>query len=168
MTTPPFGSPSENNPYENNPYEPYGQSGGQASGQAGAQDGGAPYGAPYTPPAQPCGQPTGPYGAAPYGGYGYPVPARTNGLAIGSLVTSLVSLTLCMGMTGVVGAILGHVARGQIKRNNEQGGGLALAGIIIGWLGFAFFVGFVVLMIVLVAVADNSVTDCSTYDCTYG
>lgn len=32
-----------------------------------------------------------------------------------------------------VGAILGHVARSQIRRNGQTGGGFALAAIIVGW-----------------------------------
>jgi uncharacterized membrane protein YvbJ len=67
----------------------------------------APYTAPYTAP----------YGAAP----------KTNGLAIASLVTSLV----CFGF---IGLILGIVASNQIKNSNgtQTGQGLATAGIIIG------------------------------------
>jgi hypothetical protein len=34
----------------------------------------------------------------------------------------------------LVGAILGHVAMGQIKKTGEQGRGIALAGVIIGWV----------------------------------
>jgi hypothetical protein len=29
--------------------------------------------------------------------------------------------------------VLGHVARHQIKRTGEQGGGMALAGLLLGW-----------------------------------
>ena len=55
---------------------------------------------------------------------------KTNGLAIASLVLSLVGF-------GFIAAILGHVALGQIKRQNEAGRGLALAGVIIGWVATA-------------------------------
>lgn len=78
------------------------------------------------------------YGAPNYPppGYQYPhvPPPGTNGLAIGSLVVSLVSAFVCCGALGFVGAIMGHVARGQIRATGEQGDGIALAGIIIGWL----------------------------------
>jgi Domain of unknown function (DUF4190) len=79
-----------------------------------------------------------------YPGYGYAVPIvsvgqKTNGFAIASLVVSLSSLAfvICYGAGGLVaalGAIFGHVARWQIARRGEGGGGMALAGIIIGWL----------------------------------
>ena len=51
---------------------------------------------------------------------------RTNIMAIVALVLSVVGLA-------PVGAILGHVARRQIKQSGEGGDGLALAAIIIGW-----------------------------------
>lgn len=58
----------------------------------------------------------------------------TNGLAIASLV---VSLTCC---GGVLGIIFGHIALGQIKRTGEEGRGLALAGLIIGYVILALIV----------------------------
>jgi hypothetical protein len=36
--------------------------------------------------------------------------------------------------------VCGHVARSQIRRTGEQGAGLALAGLILGWIGFGFTV----------------------------
>jgi tetratricopeptide (TPR) repeat protein len=59
-------------------------------------------------------------------------PARTNHLAIASLVLSLCGLLFCV--SAPVGAVLGHVARGQIRDRGETGDGLATAGIIVGWL----------------------------------
>ena len=62
---------------------------------------------------------------------------KTNGLAIGALVTGIAALPLsfCYGvggiLAGLVGAILGHVARRQIRERGEDGGGMALAGIIV-------------------------------------
>jgi hypothetical protein len=65
--------------------------------------------------------------------YGYQLAPPTNGLAIASLVTSVAMLAFCFPLA-VVGAILGHVARRQIRERGEGGDGLALAGIIIGWI----------------------------------
>jgi curved DNA-binding protein CbpA len=59
-------------------------------------------------------------------------PARTNNLAVASLVVSLCGLLFCV--SAPVGAVLGHVARGQIRDRGENGDGLAMAGIIVGWL----------------------------------
>jgi hypothetical protein len=56
----------------------------------------------------------------------------TNGLAIASLACGLAQFVF--GPLATIPAIVfGHVARHQIKRTGEQGGGLALAGLILGW-----------------------------------
>jgi hypothetical protein len=60
-------------------------------------------------------------------------------MAIAAMVVSIVgALGLCAygvgGFIGLVGAILGHVARRQIRTRNEGGEGMALAGIIVGWI----------------------------------
>jgi len=71
-------------------------------------------------------------------------PSRTNGLAIASLACGLAQFGF--GPLATIPAIvLGHMARSQIKRTGEQGAGLALAGLILGW-------GAVILGIVLTAV----------------
>lgn len=64
-----------------------------------------------------------PYQAAP--------PARTNAMAVAALICALGGLITII--SAPVGAILGHVARRQIRETGEEGDGMALAGIIIGW-----------------------------------
>jgi hypothetical protein len=66
-----------------------------------------------------------------------------NGLSIASLILSILGFS-------IVGAILGHVALSQIKRTNEAGSGLAIAGIILGWVTFA---GFLLLVIIIAGMA---------------
>jgi hypothetical protein len=78
----------------------------------------------YSTPATPPG-----YG---YPAYAYPAAAPTNGLAIAALVCALAGLAV--GISAPVGAILGHIARRQIRERGEQGDGMALAGIIVGWI----------------------------------
>jgi uncharacterized protein DUF4190 len=91
-------------------------------------------------PAQPGypGQPgwTPPPGYPPYPAYVYAPAQPTNGMAIASMVTSIAAFVICGGLFGIVGAILGHVARKQCRERGEQGEGMALAGIIVGWIGF--------------------------------
>jgi uncharacterized protein DUF4190 len=67
--------------------------------------------------------------------YGYG--PRTNSAAIASLVFGIASWLVCPFIGGVVAVILGHVARGQIRRTGEGGGGLAIAGLILGYLHLA-------------------------------
>jgi hypothetical protein len=118
-----------------------------------------PYGAPY-PPSNPYGPPAG---------YGYQPPKPTNGLAIGSMVTSIAgAVFLCLygvgGIVGLVGAILGHVAMRQIKANDQNGRGMALAGVIVGWIAFALMIVIVaVIVIFFIAVSDDCYTDSSGY-----
>jgi len=58
--------------------------------------------------------------------------AGTNGLAIASLACGLAQFVF--GPLATIPAIVfGHMARHQIKRTGEQGAGLALAGLILGW-----------------------------------
>ena len=58
---------------------------------------------------------------------------RINGLAVASLACGLAQLVF--GPLAAIPAIVfGHVARHQIKRSGEQGAGLALAGLILGWV----------------------------------
>lgn len=97
--------------------------------------------------------PAGPLGGVSHyqaGGYpvpatpGYlPAPAPTNGLAIGSLVCALLGISL-------PAVIMGHIARRQIKEGNQAGDGLAVAGLVIGWLGMAFYA-----LMFLVAIAAS-------------
>ncbi|MCX7855039.1 MAG: DUF4190 domain-containing protein [Anaerolineae bacterium] len=78
----------------------------------------------------------GPYTPPP--SYGYPPPSPpTNGLAIASLVLSLLGLIGVLPLLGtVLGLIFGYSARNQIaqSRGTQGGEGLAKAGIIIGWV----------------------------------
>ena len=55
-----------------------------------------------------------------------PGPPRTNVFAIISLIAAFV--------LPIVGIIFGYLARAQIRRTQEEGAGLALAGLIVGWV----------------------------------
>ncbi|TQK19436.1 uncharacterized protein DUF4190 [Microbacterium sp. SLBN-154] len=103
-----------------------------AYGQPPAQTpypGPSPYGATAPYGSQP------PYGNAPYGAYAAP---RTNVLAIVSLISSIASFVVLPFIGSLVGVITGHMALSQIKRTGEQGRGLALAGMIVGYVGLGF------------------------------
>lgn len=71
---------------------------------------------------------------------GHPAPRylgrTTNRMAIASLALSLTGLSTC-GVSAILGAILGHVARRQIRERGQLGDGLAVAGIVVGWLLYA-------------------------------
>jgi Domain of unknown function (DUF4190)/Domain of unknown function (DUF1707) len=97
--------------------------------------------------------PAGPSGpVVPYHmGYYPPVmPAPpTNGLAIGSMVCGIAEI-FTLGFAAIPAVILGHLARGQIKRTGERGDGMAIAGLILGYLGIAGW-----LLVILAIAAHN-------------
>lgn len=70
-------------------------------------------------------------------------PQKTNGLAIASLVSSF--------FISILGIILGFVALNQIKKSGEDGRGLALAGIIIGFVAIGITILIVILQVVALA-----------------
>ena len=75
--------------------------------------------------------------------------AKTNELAIASLACGIAQFAF--GPVATIPAIvLGHVARHQIKRTGEQGAGLALAGLILGW---ATLILVIILVVVGLAMA---------------
>jgi hypothetical protein len=101
------------------------------------------------------------YGIEPaYPTYGYQTPMvvaaapRTNPLAIASLVCSLTGFVMC-GVPSLVGAILGHVARKQIRERGEDGAGMALAGIITGWIIFGLMLLFGIFYVGVIVYAFN-------------
>jgi hypothetical protein len=78
-------------------------------------------------------------------------PPKTNPMAIGSLVLSL----LWLGGLGSVGAVvLGHMAKREITRSQgrQSGANLATAGLAIGYIGLAIMV--VYLLIYVAALAN--------------
>jgi hypothetical protein len=74
--------------------------------------------------------------------------AKTNGLAIASLVCGLAQFMF--GPLATIPAIVfGHMARHQIRRSGEQGAGLALAGLILGWAAVILGIALLVVGLVL-------------------
>lgn len=82
-------------------------------------------------------QPVYPQQGFPQHGYGgYPQqPAGTNGLAIASLICSILGAFCGIGF--LVGIVLGVLALTQIKTTGQQGRGMAIAGIVIGGVSIA-------------------------------
>ncbi len=86
---------------------------------------------PQLPPGYPPPPPGyGPYGGYPPGGY-YPYARPNNGLAIASLVCGCLPFLI---ITPFLAVIFGHIARRQVQQRGENGGGMALAGLILGYI----------------------------------
>jgi len=63
--------------------------------------------------------------------------AKTSAMAVWSLVLGILSL-LCFGIiAGIPAIVLGHMGRSKIKQSRGAltGGGMALAGLILGYIG---------------------------------
>ncbi|MBT3165377.1 DUF1707 and DUF4190 domain-containing protein [Streptomyces sp. Vc74B-19] len=79
---------------------------------------------------------------------------RTNGKALASMVCGV----LCVatgGVTGLPAVILGHMAQSEIRRTGESGDGLALTGLVLGWLSLAGWLIFLGLFGLLAVVATS-------------
>lgn len=78
--------------------------------------------------------------------YSPPQTPRTNGLAIATLVLGICGFA-------ILPVVLGHIALGQIRSRHEGGAGLAVAGLVLGYLAL---VGYLVLAVIaIVAVAGG-------------
>lgn len=89
--------------------------------------------APAPPPAPVPAPPPAPTGVYPQ----LPV-ARTNGLAVASLVLGIVSF-FCFGFifpVPLLAIVFGHLSLDRIARSGgaEKGRGLAIAGLVLGWI----------------------------------
>lgn len=96
------------------------------------------------------------------GGYAYAPAPRNNALAVTSLVLGIVGLFL-IPFIGSIGAVItGHIARKQIRERGEGGDGMAVGGLVTGYLGA---VGYLLLgllvLIPLVFFAASSTTGVS-------
>ena len=129
--------------------QPYGQQpyGGQAYG-------GQPYG-------------QQPYGAEPYppthGQQYYGTASRPNNtMAIVSLIAGIAGLTVVPFIASVVAVITGHMARRQIAETGDEGGGLATAGLVMGWIGVVLGVLLIVAAVLFFGVMAASVSTVGT------
>ncbi len=66
----------------------------------------------------------------------------TNGLAIASMVLGIVWV---WWIGSILALIFGFVARRQIKERGQRGDGMAIAGIVLGFVGAATLILFIIL-----------------------
>ncbi|MEV5316238.1 DUF1707 and DUF4190 domain-containing protein [Streptomyces sp. NPDC052687] len=74
--------------------------------------------------------------------------ARTNGKAVGAALCGLLCVPT-FGLTGIPAVVLGHMARSEIRHSGEGGDGLALTGLVLGWL---YTAGWALVMVLVAAV----------------
>jgi hypothetical protein len=99
------------------------------------------YGAP--PPGYGAPPPYGAYGVQPY------IARKTNGFAIAALILGVLWF---YWVGSVLALVFGYVGKSQIDKSGgtQDGRGLAIAGIVLGWIGVA------VLIIFIIAVAAGA------------
>ena len=104
-------------------------------------------------PARMPGQAPPPYpGASP--GYQYAQPG-TNGMAVAAMICGIAQFFGFWLLGTIPAVVLGHIARRQIRQTGEQGAGMALAGLILGYVGLGLSVIAVILIAVLVVAAGH-------------
>jgi Domain of unknown function (DUF4190) len=114
----------------------------------------------WQPPSdQPSGwQPPGtwPPPQAPWG----PAPP-TNGKATTSLVLGICGIVLCPFVLSIPALVLGYQARREIDRSHGATGGrgLAVAGIVLGWIGLVFGLLIIAFFVFAIAVDPSWLED---------
>ncbi|WP_066095763.1 DUF4190 domain-containing protein [Xanthomonas massiliensis] len=69
------------------------------------------------------------------------VPRRTSTLAVLSLVFGILGWSVIPFLGSLVAIVTGHMARAEIRRDPQMDGdGLAVAGLVLGWLMVALAV----------------------------
>jgi hypothetical protein len=78
---------------------------------------------------------------------------RTEPFAVVALVCAIAAVWTCF-VGSILGIVFGHIARARIERSGDQGGGMALAGVIVGYVGLGVGV-LAVAAVIALAVASS-------------
>ena len=121
----------------------------------------------YPPPPPP--QPYGGYPGYPgYPGYSPPPAEPKNGFGITALILAIIGLVLCWSVAGgivlgVCAVIFGFLGRGRVKRGEADNGGVAIAGIALGFVSIVAGLVFIPIYIGLFdSVGGTDYIDCVT------
>ncbi len=81
------------------------------------------------------------------------VQVKTNGLAIAAMVLGIVWV---YWIGSILALVFGYIAKSQIEQSGgaQSGMGMAIAGIVLGWIG----VGILLVFVLLVALGSTSLT----------
>ncbi|HEY6892296.1 MAG TPA: DUF4190 domain-containing protein [Solirubrobacter sp.] len=81
---------------------------------------------------------------------GWVAPPRTPGAAYAALIFGIVGLVLCPLLPSIAAVAFGYSAKGEIDRAGGQlgGRGIAMTGLILGWIGVAFWALIFLLIVV--------------------
>jgi len=121
-----------------------------------------------TPQAESFASATAPTAGAPFPNQPFawsypPVTRRLNNMALASMIVSLASFVTCP-LLGLLGVYLGTRARTEIKARGDDGDGMALAGIVAGWVSAALAVLLAMLYAIIIgAFVGAAVLDRTRY-----
>jgi hypothetical protein len=75
--------------------------------------------------------------------------ASTNGFAVAALVLGIVGGCTCFGW--ILALVFGYLGKSQIDASGgmQEGRGMAIAGIVLGWVWGALTVAYFVLVVIL-------------------
>ena len=102
----------------------------------------------------------------PYAGYTPPPTGPRNGLGIAALVIAIIALVFCWSVAGgvvlgIAAVIIGFVARSRVGRGEATNGGIAIAGIVLGFLAIIVSLVFIPIWIgVFNEVGGNDYVSC--------
>jgi hypothetical protein len=102
----------------------------------------------------------------PYSGFTPPPTGPRNALGVAALVIAIIALVFCWSVAGgvvlgICAVIIGFVARGRVKRGEATNGGIAIAGIVLGFLAIIVSLVFIPIWIgVFGQVGGNDYVDC--------
>lgn len=151
---PRYVPPTPGAPYAQQPYAPY------AAQPYGQHPGSAVQPAAYAP-QHPAGYAAQPYAAQPYPVQPYPgqpfvAPRPSSGLALAALICGIAGiLVVPFGfwiivpmLVPIAAVVLGHMALSQLKKRPDLGGkGMAIAGLIMGYVPVVLGVAFAAIML---------------------
>jgi hypothetical protein len=92
----------------------------------------------------------GPYAQPTFFPYTPPAAQGTNGFSIAALVLGIVWL---YGVGSILALVFGYVALGQVKRRGGAGRGMAIAGVVLGWVGIA---GLILVVVIVFAIGNST------------
>ncbi|MDI6023274.1 DUF4190 domain-containing protein [Leucobacter sp. UT-8R-CII-1-4] len=89
--------------------------------------------------------------------------APTNTLAVISMISSIVGW-FSFGVLCIVGVVLGHMSLKQLKTSGEGGRGMAMTGLIVGYIGLAgWIIGLIIFVIVIGVLGAAAVSSGAGY-----
>lgn len=104
----------------------------------------------------------GPTGPGPFPQPGFypsyaPSPAQpTNGFSIAAMVLGILWV---YWIGSILALVFGYIALGQIKRRGGGGKGMAIAGVVLGWVGIAALILVIVLVFAISHSTGSKFTD---------